>query len=96
MDKSACLIPSIRGTSVTLETSTGESDSGEILSPKKAPTTIAPAVTGSGTPKPWATPIKATPTVARVPQEVPAMVDISVQTTQTMGRNSPGVSTFMP
>ena len=40
--------------------------------------------------------MKATPTVASVPQEVPAMVDIRVQRMHTTGRNSPGVSTFMP
>ena len=40
--------------------------------------------------------LQATPTVASVPHDVPAMVDISVQRMQTTGRNKPGVSTFMP
>lgn len=55
-----------------------------------------PAAAGSGTPRPCATPMQATPTVASVPHDVPAMVDISVQRMQTTGRNKPGVSTFMP
>ena len=57
---------------------------------------MAPAVAGRGTPKPCATPMKATPTVARVPQEVPAIVDIRVQTIHTIGKNRPGVSNFIP
>ena len=89
-------MPSISGASATVEVMTGESDSGEILSPKKAPTQMAPAAAGSGTPRPWATPMQATPTVASVPQEVPAMTLIRVQRMQTMGRNRLGVRTFMP
>ena len=89
-------MPSISGTSETVAVMTGESDKGETLSPKKAPTHTAPAAAGRGTPRPWATPMQAMPTVASVPQEVPAITDMSVHSTQTMGRNKPGVRTFMP
>ena len=89
-------MPSSRGTSHTVAVITGESDRGETLSPKNAPVHTAPAAAGRGTPRPCATPMQATPTVASVPQEVPAMVDIRVQRMHTTGRNSPGVSTFMP
>ena len=75
---------------------TVESLSGDILSPKKAPTQIAPAAASSGTPRPSATPMQATPTVASVPQEVPAKVLISVQRMQATGRKRAGVITCMP
>ena len=93
VEMSAWRMPSISGTSHTVAVMTGESDSGETLSPKNAPVQTAPAAAGSGTPRPCATPMQATPTV---PHDVPAMVDISVQRMQTTGRNKPGVSTFMP
>lgn len=96
VEMSAWRMPSISGTSHTVAVMTGESDSGETLSPKNAPVQTAPAAAGSGTPRPCATPMQATPTVASVPHDVPAMVDISVQRMQTTGRNSPGVNTFMP
>lgn len=48
-----------------------ESERGEILSPKYAPETTAPAAAASDTSKPAATPISATPTVPADPQEVP-------------------------
>ena len=96
MEMSAWRMPSISGTSQTVAVMTGESDRGEILSPKKAPVHTVPAAAGSGTPKPCATPMQATPTVASVPQEVPAMVDISVQRMHTTGKNRPGVKTFIP
>src|SRR5690606_34873677 len=48
------------------------SDSGETLSPKKAPETTAPAVQYIGMPKPAPMPISARPTVPTVPQEVPS------------------------
>lgn len=75
---------------------TGESLSGEILSPKNAPTQTAPAAASTGTPRPSATPIQATPTVAKVPQDVPAKVLIKVQRIQATGKKSSGVITFMP
>lgn len=41
-------MPSISGTSHTVAVMTGESDSGETLSPKNAPVQTAPAAAGSG------------------------------------------------
>ena len=89
-------MPSMRGDSVTVAVMTVESLKGEILSPKKAPTQTAPAAASSGTPRPSATPMQATPTVASVPQEVPPKVLMSVQRTQATGRKSAGVIIFMP
>ena len=47
------------------------SESGDILSPKKAPEMIAPAVMASDKSKAPAIPIKATPIVADVVKELP-------------------------
>lgn len=62
VEMSAWRMPSISGTSHTVAVMTGESDSGETLSPKNAPVQTAPAAAGSGTPRPCATPMQATPT----------------------------------
>ena len=51
------------------------SESGDILSPKYAPATIAPATAGSGAPIPAATLIRAAPTVPAAPQEVPVLTE---------------------
>lgn len=63
-----------------------ESDSGDILSPKNEPTTIAPQVIGTGIPRPMPTPSSATPAVASVPQLVPETTDIIVQIRQVTSR----------
>ena len=89
-------MPSINGVSVTVAVITGESLKGEILSPKKAPTQTAPAAASTGIPSPSPTPMHATPTVASVPQEVPAKVLINVQRIQATGRNKAGVITCIP
>ena len=47
------------------------SESGDILSPKKAPETTAPAVIAGEAPKASPMPIKATPTVAQVVRLLP-------------------------
>ena len=72
------------------------SESGEILSPKYAPEMMAPADhPGSN---PWAVPmpIRATPTVAIVVQELPVITDTSALMTHEAARNMPGVITFIP
>ena len=89
-------MPSINGVSVTVAVITGESLNGETLSPKKAPTQTAPAAASTGIPRPSPTPIQATPTVASVPQEVPANVLINVHRMQATGRKSAGVITCIP
>ena len=55
------------------------SDKGEILSPKYAPDTTAPAVMGNDISIPVATPINATPTVAAVVQELPILIATTAQ-----------------
>ncbi len=62
------------------------SDRGDILSPKYAPATIAPAVIGSEAPSPPATLTRATPTVPTEPHDVP----VSVETTAVI-RNDTGM-----
>ena len=58
------------------------SDKGEILSPKYAPETIAPAVIARESSIPVATPINATPTVAAVVQELPILIATMAQIIQ--------------
>lgn len=57
------------------ELNTTMSDTGEHLSPKYAPQTIAPAVRGTGRPMPIEIPMKATPIVPIVVQEEPVMLE---------------------
>ena len=52
------------------------SDKGDILSPKKAPETIAPAVIAGFKPKAFDRPIKATPKVATVVKLLPIEIPI--------------------
>ena len=54
-----------------------ESESGDILSPKYAPDTTAPAVAASGASSAMAVPINATPMVPADPHEVPVAIDIA-------------------
>ena len=53
------------------------SDRGDILSPKNAPETIAPAVIAKSAWKASPMPIKATPTVAQVVRLLPMLTPIS-------------------
>ena len=73
-----------------------ESDRGDILSPKKDPTTMAPQVIGTGMPSPMPTPSSATPAVAKVPQLVPDTTDITVQIKQVTSRKILGLISFRP
>ena len=69
---------------------------GEILSPKYAPESTAPAVMPNGTPKASAIPIKAIPTVAEVVQELPVATEITAQITTHAGRKIVGFNTCNP
>ena len=73
-----------------------ESDSGDILSPKNEPTTIAPQVIGTGIPRPMPTPSSATPAVASVPQLVPETTDMIVQIRQVTSRKIFGLMSLRP
>ena len=68
------------------------SDNGDILSPKKAPETIAPAVIVSEISMAPAIPINATPTVATVvnelPIEIPTILQIKTRWQRKVWRNS--------
>ena len=66
------------------------SDRGDILSPKKAPEAMAPAVMADGTPRPSPMLIRARPTVPIVPNEVPVARDVMQQITKVTGRNISG------
>src|SRR5699024_6169245 len=60
------------------------SESGDILSPKKAPETIAPAVIGSDTSIALDIPIKATPMVPTVVNELPTLIPTIADTRKTI------------
>ena len=72
------------------------SDSGETLSPKKAPETTAPAVQYIGMSKPAPMPISARPTVPTVPHEVPSETDTTAHSNMPAARNQAGVSSCRP
>ena len=72
------------------------SDNGDILSPKKAPETIAPPVSDGGIPSPKPIPIIARPTVPTVPHEVPVATEMIEQIRQTETRNDEGEKTLKP
>ena len=72
------------------------SDKGDILSPKKAPDTIAPAVMAGGMPSPSPMPIIASPTVPAVPQEVPVAKEITAQIRHRKNRKLDGVKKLKP
>ena len=62
------------------------SDSGDILSPKKAPEITAPAVIGAGIPSPAAIPISAIPMVPAVPQDVPVASEVIEEIIRAVGK----------
>src|SRR5690554_6329914 len=72
------------------------SDSGEILSPKNAPETTAPAVQYVGTSKPAPIPISARPTVPTVPQEVPSDTETTEHIIMAAARKICGVRMTSP
>ena len=72
------------------------SDKGDILSPKKAPETMAPPVNSGGIPSPVPIPINAKPTVPTVPHEEPVAIDIRAQITQTEARKDEGLKISNP
>ena len=72
------------------------SDNGDILSPKKAPETIAPPVKCAGMPSPMPIPIIASPTVPTVPQEVPVATEIMAQIIQTENKKEEGEKILNP
>ena len=61
------------------------SDNGDILSPKYAPETMAPARSGAGTPIASPIPINASPMVLIVPKDVPVIIDASPHNTHAVG-----------
>lgn len=72
------------------------SDMGDILSPKAAPETTAPAVMAGLMPSPMPTPIRATPTVPQVDQELPVAIAVMMQAIQAVTRNRLGLMSFSP
>jgi len=73
-----------------------ESESGDILSPKIAPETTAPAVIAAGMPNPYPMPMNATPKVAPVVHELPVATDEMAQIRHTENRNMDGDNTLSP
>ena len=73
-----------------------KSDSGDCLSPKKAPQQTAPAVIATGMPKPMEMPMKAIPMVEAVVQEEPVIVDMIAHMMATKGRKIAGLISSRP
>lgn len=67
------------------------SDSGDILSPKQAPQMTAPAANAGETPVVAAIPIKATPTVLTVVNELPVNIDTTMVTYNALTANKCGL-----
>src|SRR5699024_967952 len=72
------------------------SESGDILSPKKAPETIAPAVIGSDTSVALDIPINATPMVPTVVKELPTLIPTIADTRNTIAKKNFGVTILNP
>jgi len=72
------------------------SDNGDILSPKYAPDTTAPAVIGAGNPRAAPTPIRATPMEPAVDHEEPVARDTMEQRIQAVTKNTLGLITLIP
>ena len=92
-------IPFIWSYTVTSEASALKfvvSDTGDTLSPKKAPEIIAPATSGKGIPILVAIPINATPEVAADPHEVPVNVETIAVTTNAVTTTNLGCKNFKP
>ena len=72
------------------------SESGDILSPKYAPDTTAPAVIAGGKPSAVPTPISATPMEPAVDQDDPVAKDTILQRIQPVTRNTFGLMILIP
>src|SRR5699024_2365231 len=72
------------------------SESGDILSPKKAPETIAPAVIGSDTSIALDIPIKATPIVPTIVKNLPALIPTIADTRTTLATKNLGAPILNP
>ena len=72
------------------------SETGDILSPKQAPETMAPATTGSGIPMASPMPIRTMPAVPAVPQLVPVAIDMAMHSTMAVGRKMAGEMNSIP
>ena len=64
------------------------SDKGDILLPKKAPETIAPAVIALSNPNIWPIPKKAIPMVEIVVKELPTVIPTKLHTIKTVGKKN--------
>jgi hypothetical protein len=74
-----CLICVKSSTDETPDAKFVVSDIGDILSPKQAPQIIAPATHGAGMPIAIPAPIRATPTVLTVVNELPTRLEMTIQ-----------------
>ena len=72
------------------------SDSGDILSPKYAPDTIAPAVIAGGNPNAAPTPISATPMEPAVDHEEPVARDTMLHSRQAVTKKILGLMILIP
>ena len=84
------LVPVLAAVSIVVE------DIGDIFSPTNAPDITAPAVIGSGMPKPSDTPINAKPTVPAVPHDVPVVRHVRTHTIKVSGRKKVGLIILIP
>ena len=85
-----------RGVSVTDDASTVVSERGDILSPKYAPDSMAPAVHPAEKPSAIPMPMKAVPMVATVVQELPVISETREHMRHTARRNIFGERTLRP
>ena len=72
------------------------SDNGLILSPKRAPDTIAPAASAGEMPSAVPIPNKATPTVPTVVNALPVKVETIIVINKTLGKNHSAEIVFRP
>ena len=82
--------------SAAVEARTVVSDIGEKWSPKIDPDTAIPATIGAGIPIPCPIPIRANPTVAQVPQDVPVANEVTQHTANPAGKNISGLIICKP
>ena len=85
-----------KGTSLTAAAMLVVSESGDILSPRKAPLMTVAAVTPGSKPSPAPIPIRARPTVPIVPYEVPVNTEVMEQRMKLVARKNSGVMIFRP
>src|SRR5699024_3140677 len=91
-----CLIWSKRSTCVSPEARVVVSESGDILSPKYAPETTAPAIIAGLISMLSPIPIPATPTVAMVDQELPITTEIIEQINKIVTKKYVGLISCKP